>query len=145
MDQLVELTADELDERFRSGTAGEIPGGEGRGTILLGRGGELSEIAAKLARYIVWQGKVFDRADGVLLNEVTPFGVRAVIARVFRGDSWFDGAPCIVLDYSKTSLIAHWIRDEIRQIAPGLYLGVVFWERDRILHFALEFEGDAGR
>ena len=25
-----------------------------------------------------------------------------------------DGKECIVLDYSETSLLAHWIRDEIR-------------------------------
>jgi hypothetical protein len=29
----------------------------------------------------------------------------------------------IVLDFSETSLVAQWIRDEIRQIGPGMYLG----------------------
>ena len=31
-----------------------------------------------------------------------------------------------MLDYSKTSLIAHWIRDEIREVSPGIYLGLVY-------------------
>ena len=29
-----------------------------------------------------------------------------------------DNKDCIVLDYSETSLLAHWIRDEIREVAP---------------------------
>lgn len=33
--------------------------------------------------------------------------------------------------------MAHWIRDEIRLVSPGLYLGLVFWERERILDFTL--------
>ena len=40
---------------------------------------------------------------------------------------------------SQTSLIAHHIRDEIRLIAPGTYLGIVFWDRDRLINFALQF------
>ena len=45
-----------------------------------------------------------------------------------------------MLDYSDTSLIAHWIRDEIREVADGLYLGLVFWKRTRILYFSLRVE-----
>lgn len=44
-----------------------------------------------------------------------------------------------MLDYSKTSRVAHWIRDEIREVGPGVYLGLVYWSRARILHFALTF------
>ena len=36
-----------------------------------------------------------------------------------------------MLDYSKTSLVAQWIRDEIRQVAPKIYLGQVYWEKKR--------------
>jgi hypothetical protein len=44
-----------------------------------------------------------------------------------------------VLDYSETSLVARWIRDEIRQIGPGTYLGKVYWEKKRLIDFALVF------
>ena len=53
--------------------------------------------------------------------------------------SWFDGRESIVLDYSRTSLIAHWIRDEIREVAPRLYLGIVYWNHDKLINFALTF------
>ena len=56
-----------------------------------------------------------------------------------RDQSWFDQKECIVLDYSKTSLLAQWIRDEIREVAPGIYLGMVYWGKKRLIDFALEF------
>jgi hypothetical protein len=87
----------------------------------------------------VWQGKVFDRERGELLNEVSPLGLRAVRARVSLEPSWLDGARCIVIDYSDTSLVAHWVRDEIRELEPGLYLGHAYWRRHRVLRFALRF------
>ena len=49
------------------------------------------------------------------------------------------GKDCIVLDYSKTSLVAHWIRDEIRLIGENFYLGKVYWDKKRLIDFCLEF------
>jgi hypothetical protein len=37
-----------------------------------------------------------------------------------------DAKECIVLDYSETSLVAHWVRDEIREVALHIYLGKVY-------------------
>jgi hypothetical protein len=107
--------------------------------VLIAPGTELSEVAAKLTHLIAWQGKVFDPQAGELHNEIGPFGYRAIRAKVYKDTSWFDDKPAIVLDYSKTSLVAQWIRDEIRQVAPGLFLGIVFWERKKILDFSLQF------
>ncbi len=61
------------------------------------------------------------------------------MAQVYKAPSWLDQQECIVLDYSKTSLVAHWIRDEIRLIGPGFYLGRVYWDQKAILHFSLKF------
>ncbi len=58
---------------------------------------------------------------------------------MYKGPSWLDGNECIVLDYSKTSLAAEHIRDEIRPFEPGLYLGLVYWDQHRLMHFALDF------
>lgn len=59
VDRLIEMSQAELDELFRSSAAGDIPRGEGEGTVLLARGETLSDIVAKLAHYVAWQGKVF--------------------------------------------------------------------------------------
>ena len=136
---LLHMSSDELDELFRQSTGGELPDGEADGTVLIESGTQLAGPAAKLIHFFAWKGKVFDREKGELRNEILPFGIDAVRAKVYRGDSWLDGKETIVLDYSKTSLVAHWIRDEIRTVGPGLYLGLVFWERRKVLHFALQF------
>lgn len=137
--ELLEKSADELDQLFRQSDAGEIPRGEAEGTVLILPGTELAGPAAKLVHLLVWQGKVFDPERGELLNEILPFGIKAVRAKVYKGPSWLDGKETIVLDYSDTSIVAHWIRDEIRDVGPGTYLGLVFWERTKLLHFALQF------
>jgi hypothetical protein len=71
------------------------------------------------------------------LNKISPFSLTFIVAKVYRDASWMDGAETIVIDYSKTSFVARKIRDEIREIEPGVYLGKVWWGRTRILDFAL--------
>ncbi|MCB5181557.1 hypothetical protein [Streptomyces antimicrobicus] len=139
VEQLLALSGPALDQLFRASPAGGVPDGEARGTVLPARGARVSRALAALTRLTAWQGKVFDPPRGELRNLLTPFGVAAVRARVYRGPSWFDDKECTVLDYSWTSLLAHRVRDEIREVAPGRYLGLVYWGRRKILHFALDF------
>ena len=79
-----------------------------------------------------------DFNSGVVVNKVSPLGVNLIVAKVYRGESWMDGKDTIIIDYSSTSLFAQKIRDEIREIEPGLYLGKVWLGKTRILDFALE-------
>jgi hypothetical protein len=134
---LLSMSKDELDSLFASSPPGPIPRGETHGTALIAPGTALERPAAKLARSLVWKGKVFDPEAGELRNRISPFGIETVAAKVYEDQSWFDQKPSIVLDYSDTSRIAHWIRDEIREVGPGVYLGVVYWARKRLLHFTL--------
>ena len=135
--QLLEMSPDELATLFRRSNAGEIPVGKMHGTLLVAPGTQIVGPAMRFARLLVWQGKVFDPVQGDLRNLILPFGVKAVRAKVYKDASWFDEQETIVLDYSKTSFVAKKIRDEIREVSPGVYLGLVFWERSVILHFAL--------
>ena len=139
VNRLLEMSQAELDALFRASPAGEIPSGEARGTAIIAPDTEFSEIAARFIHIFGWHGKVFDPASGTLQNVILPVPLRAIAARVFKGPSWIDEKECIVLDYSETSLVAHWIRDEIRLIAPDTYLGIVFWERAKLINFALQF------
>jgi hypothetical protein len=137
--QLIDMSQAQLDDLFHNSLSGNIPCGEGVGTAIINPGTEFSELAAKFVHICAWQGKVFDPEKGELRNKILPIGIQAIIAKVYKDASWFDQKECIVLDYSQTSLIAHWIRDEIREVAPGLYLGIVFWDRDKLINFALDF------
>ena len=137
---LLKMSQSQLDELFTNSSTGDIPEGEGKGTAIIAPGTTYSQDIAELINHFAWQGKIFDSQKGVLRNEILPFGLRAIIAKVYKAPSWLDGKDCIVLDYSETSLLAHWIRDEIRSIAPGTYLGKVYWDKKRLIDFALEFK-----
>ena len=139
--QLLAMSQKELDDLFSSSPAGDIPNGEANGTAIIAPGTILSAETASLINIFGWQGKTFDAEHGTLTNRILAFGLNAIVAQVYKGKSWFDNKECIVLDYSKTSLLAKHIRDEIRQIGPGLYLGVVFWDQTRTINFALQFPG----
>ena len=116
--QLLKMSQAELDTLFTASPAGPIPCGEAEGTAIIAPGTTYSPSLATFISNFAWQGKVFDGEKGVLRNRILPFGLNAIIAKVYKGDSWLDGKECIVLDYSDTSLLAHWIRDEIREIQP---------------------------
>lgn len=132
---------EELDEIYKNAKPGTIPNGDTKGTAILA-GSIFAKLVAFLAGLLAWQGKVFDlfcpKGDaGLLVNKITPFSLTFIVAKVYRDKSWLDGKDTIVIDYSKTSFVAKVIRDEIREIEPGVYLGKVWWGKKRILDFAL--------
>lgn len=137
--QLLQMSQPQLDTLFGEHDAGPIPDGEAKGTAIIAPGTPMSEPIASAINIFAWQGKVFDANAGLLRNEILPFGLKAIIARVYKAPSWLDGKACVVLDYSETSLVASHIRDEIRQIEPGLYLGKVYWDKARLIDFSLDF------
>jgi hypothetical protein len=136
------MSSDELDDVFRGSPAGPIPSGRSDGVALLAPGTPVSRAAATFVRAVAWKGKVFDTDRGELLNRIGPAGALAIRAKVFPGQSWFDGEESIVLDYRNTSRVAHWIRDELRMLHPGTYLGIAYWNRTRVLRFVLQFRPD---
>ena len=137
--KLLTLSQSDLDALFTKSSVGNIPDGEAEGTAIVAPGTHFSSAIAQFVSLFAWQGKVFDAQKGVLKNKILPFGLNAIIAKVYKGPSWLDGKECIVLDYSDTSLVAQWIRDEIREIESGLYLGKVYWDKTRLIDFALKF------
>jgi hypothetical protein len=139
VDQLLTMSQEQLDALFTASPAGEIPNGEAEGTAIVAPGTTYSPTIARFISNFAWQGKVFDTEKGVLRNKILPLGLNAIIAKVYKGESWLDGKECIVLDYADTSLLAQWIRDEIREIGPGVYLGKVYWGKQRLIDFALRF------
>jgi hypothetical protein len=141
--QLLAMSQQQLDDLFRASPPGDIPNGNAKGTAIIAPGTRFSEPIAEVINLFGWQGKVFDAPKGLLKNKILVFGLEAIIARVYKGPSWLDDKECIVLDYSDTSVVAHWIRDEIRLIGPGFYLGKVYWAKERLIDFCLQFDGAA--
>jgi hypothetical protein len=121
--RLLALRRADLDALFARAAAGPLPDGEYRGALILPLDAAPLRGAAALVGSFAWRGKVFDAKAGRVTNRVLPFGVRAVAAGVRKAPSKLDGRECIVLDYSRTSLVARHVRDELRLLRPGLYLG----------------------
>ena len=142
IESLMDMDQDALDDLFKSVDAGPIPDGEAEGTAIIAPGTAFTPLISRFINGFAWQGKVFDAKNGVLKNRILPFGLNAILAKVYKDKSWLDGKECIVLDYSDTSIVAQWIRDEIRQIGPGLYLGKVYWDDNRLIDFALDFNAE---
>lgn len=131
----------QLDQIYMDSPAGAIPSGDTRGTAIVA-GSLLARWYARFARLFAWQGKVFDlfppdQQNGILINKISALSVTFIVAKVYKDASWMDGKETIVIDYSKTSFFAQKIRDEIREVEPGVYLGKVWWGKTRILDFAL--------
>ncbi len=134
-------SVEELDEIYSNAEPGDIPNGDTQGTAILA-GSIFSKFVAFLVGLYAWQGKVFDLFcpgghAGVLVNKITSLSLTFIVAKVYRDKSWLDGKDTIVIDYSSTSFFAKLIRDEIREIEPGVYLGKVWGRKKRILDFAL--------
>ena len=142
-EDLMKMSQDELDALFTASPAGTIPDGEADGLAVIAPGTTFTDEIAKAINFFAWKGKVFDAKHGFLRNEILPFGVKAIVAKVYKDKSWLDGKECIVLDYSETSTVAQWVRDEIRMIGPALYLGKVYWNKKRLIDFVLEFKTKA--
>ena len=137
--QLLTMSQAELDALFSAHDAGPIPGGEAVGTAIIAPGTIFSPQIAAAINIFAWKGKIFDAKAGFLRNEILPFGLKAIVARVYKAPSLLDGKECIVLDYSETSLLAAHVRDEIRLVDTNFYLGKVYWDSKRLIDFALDF------
>lgn len=136
---LARMSPAELDRLYQQAGPGAIPAGPVRGRVLLKPGSAMATALSKGGR-VVWQGKIFQPEDSTAINRF--FGVRAIRGNVSYGESWLDGRPSIILDYSATSLVYAKNRDEIREIAPGLYLGLMYARKQPQpklkLYFALQ-------
>lgn len=143
--QLLGMSQGELDALFSAHEAGPVPDGEGAGAAIIAPGTLFSHDIAAAINIFAWKGKVFDAKAGFLRNEILPLGLKAIVARVYKAPSWLDDKECIVLDYSETSLIASHVRDEIRLVDEGFYLGKVYWDSKRLIDFSLDFRNTGAR
>ena len=123
IDDLVRKSGPELDALYAGGSVPAVPEGRVKGRAIYYPGTKLAVPMSRGAR-LVWQGKVFDPANATAVNKF--FGVRAIKGKLYQAASWRDGAPALILDYQETSHVYGNVRDEIRQVGPGLYLGLMY-------------------
>jgi hypothetical protein len=136
----VRLSRCELERLYRQAQPGAIAEGYARGRAIRWPG-TVCTVPMSKATGLLWHGKIFHNAEGTLVNQWC-CGIRAITARVDYGPSWLDGKPSIIMDYSPTSRVWVDVRDEIREVAPGLFLGIMYRrkcpEPKFVQYFALE-------
>ena len=139
LEALSEMGPAQLDQVYRQAGPGPVPEGRVRGRALLYPGTKLAKPASRFAR-ILWQGKVFRSEDSTAINRFV--GVRIIRGRIYMGPSWLDGRPSMILDYEGTSVVYGKNRDEIRQVGPNLYLGLMYARTkpspSKTMYFALQ-------
>ncbi|MCE5291227.1 MAG: hypothetical protein LLG14_18595 [Nocardiaceae bacterium] len=161
LDDLSAKSFEELDALYR---AGSVPADIGvldnkpKGRMLAVRGVDktplagLLSLASKLPVF-PWDGKTLtagDESSGVGINRIGlgvtmdwfPFATRVQ-------PSVIDGADTIVLDYEQPGnpWFIRKIHDELREVAPGMFLGPAMWKRGdndpaNVLWFALDATGN---
>ncbi len=121
--RLIQMSGPELDALYRQGTSVGIPPGRVRGTAPAGAGNQAqrgpgARHAPDLAGQGVRAGRSVSREPLLRsADDPGPGFSRPELAR---------RRPALVLDYSRTSRVYAQYRDEIRQVAPGLFLGLMY-------------------
>lgn len=134
---LLRMGGHDLNQLFADSPPGEVPVGQTDGLTLLFPGTPMNGSLSRLIYLAMWRGKNFSLDGTTLSNRLTMLDLSAIRANVALGKSWVDNKDCIIIDYSRTSFLARGVRDEIRLVAPGLYLGVIWLWRRRIGWFTL--------
>lgn len=139
LDDLAALTWPELECLYRAGRARAFPLGFTKGRALPCLDAPLGKVRSRVINSL-WRGKHF--SEGTLINQWR--GAKAIRANVYEGQSLLDGQPSIIMDYQETSHVWRKVRDELREIAPGLYVGIMYHrncpEPKLKMFFALQLE-----
>jgi hypothetical protein len=147
LDGLAQMSWPELEALYRAAEPAAIAPGYACGRAIYCPGAPVSGVRTKVTGWM-WKGKVFCE-DATLVNQW--LGFRAIRARVYLGESYLDGCLALIMDYSTTSHVWADVRDEVREVAPGLFLGVMYrgspCAPQRKMFFALQVcsEASGGR
>src|SRR5262245_1534302 len=118
LDRLVKMSRCELEELYRNAPPAPMLDGYYAGRSM----------KRPKATGMVWKGKLFCAADCTLVNRWC-CGLHAIQAKVYPGESWFDGKPALIMDYRESSHVWKDVRDELREVCPGLYLGIMYHDK----------------
>jgi hypothetical protein len=167
--QLQTWTQEQLDRLYAKLTAGPIPDGPHDGTVIFAPGEQLDKMAGfasklgipltpqQLKKFaeLMWAGKHFFKDQGILRNRMTGLGLKFP-AKLYCGQSLLDSRrESVIIDYAFTHQIEGYdskidwlagseglkVRDEVRMIRPGFYLGRAYMDRVFLLNFTLYKEG----
>ena len=123
-DSLGKMSSLQLEELYRNGKAFEPSDGYLKGRAFP-KPDKFGHQLRSESISLVWKGKNIYTKDAIMLNQV---GKKQMIAAsISKDESWLDGKPSVIFDYAIGPKWAQKARDEVREIAPGLYLGIMYY------------------
>lgn len=154
LNDLANLNFSELGALYEAGTVPAdlgVLGKQPNGRLLAVRGRDRGT-SAKVVRYIgdprhsLWIGKRVSITDGGLTGSGTnrvKFGPDIFPYVLVVGPSLLDGKDTIVFDYehADNNAIGRRLYNELRQVAPGVFLGLVTWKTRRGIRAHLAWFG----
>lgn len=158
LNDLSEKSVAELDSLYRHGTmpvSFKSLNGTPKGRMLAIRGIDKTPLFGPISMFskasvFPWDGKSFNA-----INDQQGTGINRINLTVLK-QSWFpfntrvetsviDGKDCIYLDYDlpENPWFIRKIRDELREVSPGLFLGPAMWKDNQggaslVLWFAID-------
>ena len=121
-EQLLRMSEPELIDLYKCSPPAPVPTTYTPGLVIFQPGSCITVPLARVMECTAWQGKYFP-CEGTMVNR--QFGVPTVKANIYAGESWLDGRPSTVFDYADTSLVCKRYRDEVREVSPGVCLGIM--------------------
>ena len=171
VDGLMGKTQLELDQIYSQLTAGPVPDGPYDGFVKFDESGDNDiermlaiSVPPQLEKWLksagttLWRGKSFNSEKGSLTNRMGL--IHRFPAKVFCGQSLIDSRrESVILDYAYGDTIPGYIaafdwpmtrkglniRDEIRMVKPGLYLGRAYIQGIFALNFILQSQEEADK
>lgn len=140
LDDLVRFDRATLEGLYSQGAVTTPPAGFATGRAIPDPGTRKAVRKSKLIG-VLWKGKVF--SDGRMINRLAG-GREAVTASVYFGESWLDGKPSLILDYAGSKRFGN-VRDEMREVSPGVFVGLTYVRKCPAPKLAMFFALDANR
>ena len=131
----VGLSRKSLDKLYAAGSYLEYPNGKYKGRPLF----FISNLKLTPLNFLVnilWKGKEFNSTGRLLSNKI--LFLNLFYGRYYLGKSKFDSTSTIILDYSKSSIVGFFVKDEIRKIGDNLFLGKAYVFGKFICYFLLK-------
>jgi hypothetical protein len=123
LERLQRMGPDELHKLFVHAEVGRPLVGQAYGRVLCLCDKRLPRLKVRLAN-AAWRGKSATE-DGWFTNRW--IGNRDAISSCYViGPSWVDGRPAVVMEYPPGTPLFENTHDELREVAPGLYLGPLY-------------------
>lgn len=124
LDRLQRMSTCELMTIYKAAELGRPLNGTAKGRLVNLTDRVAPRLKVRMAN-ITWRGKMGQSSDGYFINRWVG-NINWIDSHYVIGPSWIDGKPAVIMEYPPGTPLFWNMHDELREVAPGLYLGPVY-------------------